>query len=398
MIPRFGAQAPTCEEIYMTRASWFETGLLIAVLASGLTLGACRRASGPPPPPPAGSATPSTAPSSAPVTPPPAPAGSAATGASAAPSLGAPAAAAPSPQPAKPVPQTLPAIVAKVGEESIEAWELESAVKQAEVNAGKPVPPEQRDAVMRSVLDELVTYHMFARESRAQKIAVTDAELDAQIKMIRDMFPTEEAFKQALASRGLTPERLRAQERRGLEAQKVLQARVESKVSVQDKDVEDFYKQNIDKFKQGETVHASHIFIAVPQGASAEQKNQARAKAQQVLSELKAGADFAEAAKKYSDDATGPDGGDLGFFGKGDLPPDFESVAYGLKPGTISGVVELGAGFHIVKVFERRAPRTIPLVEARDQVKAFLGQTQRQNFYQQFLDEVKARTKIEILV
>jgi parvulin-like peptidyl-prolyl isomerase len=73
-------------------------------------------------------------------------------------------------------------------------------------------------------------------------------------------------------------------------------------------------------------------------------------------------------------------------------------VAYGLKPGTISGVVELGAGFHIVKVFEKRAPRTAPLVEVRDQVKQYLGQMQRQTFYQQFLDEVKGKTKVEVLV
>jgi peptidyl-prolyl cis-trans isomerase C len=372
--------------------------LLTLAVAASLGLTACRRASGPPP---AGSAAPAAGPitSTPPATPPAGAAPGTPAGAPPLPGGGAPAQAqAPAAPPVKPMPAKLPAIIAKVNGESIEAWELESAVKQAEANAGKTVPPEQRDNVLRSVLDELITYHMLAAESRAEKVAVTDAEIDAQIKMIRDMFPTEEAYKQALALRDLTPERLRQQEKRGLEYQKLLNLQVESKVSVADKDVEAFYQQNIDKFKQGETVHASHIFVAVPQGAPADQKNQARAKAQQVLSELKSGGDFAALAKKYSDDATGPDGGDLGFFGKGDLPPDFEAVAWGLKPGTTSGIVELGAGFHIVKVFERRAPRTAPLVEVRDQVKAFLAQNQRQAIYQQFLDQVKSKTKIEILV
>jgi peptidyl-prolyl cis-trans isomerase C len=366
-------------------------GLLAAALGAGLA--GCRQST-----PPAGAAATS---ATTPAT------GSPATPAGAPPSTAAPAGSAPgtaqpgapaAAPPVKPVPATLPKVVAKVGGESVEAWELESAVKQAEVNAGKPVPPEQRDSVLRSVLDELVTYHLLAQEARAEKLVVSDMEIDAQIKMIRDMFPTEEAFTQALAARGLTPDRLRQQERRALEYQKVLQVQVESRVAVQDMDVDTFYQQNIDKFKQGETIHASHIFFPVAQSASAPEKDQARAKAQQALKELKAGGDFAALAKKYSADATAEQGGDLGFFGKDDLPPDFEAVAWGLKNGTTSGVVELGAGLHIIKVHERRAPRTAPLTEVRDQVKAFLVQGQRQTLYQQFLDQTKSKIKIEILV
>ena len=365
-------------------------GLLAAALGAGLA--GCRQST----PPAGGAATSATTPATgSPATPAGAP--SAAAPAGSAPGTAQPGAP-PAAPPVKPVPATLPKIVAKVGGESVEAWELESAVKQAEVNAGKPVPPEQRDSVVRSVLDELVTYHLLAQEARAEKLVVSDMEIDAQIKMIRDMFPTEEAYTQALATRGLTPDRLRQQERRALEYQKVLQVQVESRVAVQDMDVDNFYQQNIDKFKQGETIHASHIFFPVAQSASAPEKDQARAKATQALKELKAGGDFAALAKKYSADATAEQGGDLGFFGKEDLPPDFEAVAWGLKNGTTSGVVELGAGFHIIKVHERRAPRTAPLTEVRDQVKAFLVQGQRQTLYQQFLEQTKGKIKIEILV
>jgi len=365
-------------------------GLLAAALAAGLT--GCRQST----PPPGAAATAATTPATAsPATPAGTP--SAAAPAGSTPGIAQPGAP-PAAPPAKPVPATLPKIVAKVGAESVEAWELESAVKQAEVNAGKPVPPEQRDSVLRSVLDELVTYHLLSQEARAEKLVVAEMEVDAQIKMIRDMFPTEEAFTQALAARGLTPDRLRQQERRALEYQKLLQVQVESRVAVQDMDVDNFYQQNIDKFKQGETIHASHIFFPVAQSASATEKDQARAKAQQALKELKAGGDFAALAKKYSADATAEQGGDLGFFGKEDLPPDFEAVAWGLKDGATSGVVELGAGFHIIKVHERRAPRTAPLTEVRDQVKAFLVQGQRQTLYQQFLDQTKSKIKTEILI
>lgn len=298
----------------------------------------------------------------------------------------------------KPVPAVLPEVVARVNGEKIERWELESAVKQAEANAGAAVPAEQRDRVLRSVLDEVVTYHMLAQESRAEQLTVTDAELDAHLKMIRDMFPTEEAFQQALLLRALTPDRLRQQERRALAYQKLLQIQVESKVSVPDAEVDTFYKENLDKFKQGETIHASHIFLPVAKGATPAQKKEVRGRAEQALKEVKQGGDFAAVAKKYSDDTTAENGGDLGFFGKGDLPPDFEAVAFAMKPGQTSDVVELGAGYHIIRVLERRAPRTAPLEEVRNDVKAFLVQGRRQARMEEFLKGLKAKTKIEILV
>jgi len=307
--------------------------------------------------------------------------------------------------PVKPVPAVLPKVVAKVNGEEIQGWELNTALKQAEASAGGPVPADKRDVVLRGILDELVTYHMLAQEARGRKIEVSDGEVDAEMAKIRQSFPTEDAYKQALLQRGVTADQLRQQERRTLQTQKVVDAEVTSKLSVQDADVDAFYHQNPDRFKQGETVHASHIFIAVPSTATAAQKEQARAKATEILKQLRGGADFAALAKEQSNDSTSANGGDLGFFGKGDMPPDFEAVAWGLKPGAMSGVVELGLGqanvtpgFHIIKVHERRGPRTVPLTEVREQVKAFLLQGQRQAKLEQFINETKAKTKVQILV
>lgn len=307
--------------------------------------------------------------------------------------------------PAKPMPAVFPAVIANVNGEEVQGWELDTALKQAEASAGGLVPADKRDVVLRGILDELVTYHMLAQEARGMKLDVSEADIDAEMMKIRQSFPTEAAYKQALVQRGVTADRLRQQTRRTLQTQRVVDAEVTSKIAVQDADVDAFYNQNTDRFKQGETVHASDIFIAVPQNADAAQKEQTRAKAAAILKRLRAGADFATLAKEQSSDSTGAHGGDLGFFGKGDVPPDFEAVAWGLKPGAMSGVVELGggaanvtSGFHIIKVHERRAPRTVPLAEVRDQIKAFLLQDQRQAKLEQFINQIKAKTKVQILV
>jgi len=337
------------------------------------------------------------APQAAPASPAAAPATPQAAQPGAAPA-GAAAATPPSEAPVKPVPTKLPDVVARVNGEKVESWELEAAVKQAEANAGSSVPADQRDRVYRSILDDVVTYHMLAQEARAEKLTVTPQELDARIKMIRDMFPTEDAFKQALLLRGLTADRLQVQEERGLFYQKLLQAQVDSKVDVPDADVDAFYQQNIDKFKQGDTVHAAHIFFPVAKDATPAQKAEVKKTADDVLKQVKAGGDFGALAKKYSADTTAEQGGDLGFVGKGDLPPDFEAVAFNLKPGQTSDVVELGAGYHIIRVTEKRGPRTAPLAEVRNDVKAFMTQGKRQARLDDFVKQLKSKAKIEVLV
>jgi peptidyl-prolyl cis-trans isomerase C len=325
--------------------------------------------------------------------PPPAPAAAAAASPAAPPGVPAP------PGAPKPVPPEIPNVLARVNGEAIERWEFDNAVKRIEARAGAPVPAEKRDEVLRGVLDQLVAYHLLAQESRARKIAVGDQDVEARLAEIRKSFPSEDAFKQGIAAQGLTPEHLKDQARTSLEVAKVIEAEVTPKVAVQDADVSAFYQQNLERFKQGDSVHASHILFGVAQDASPAQKTEAKAKAQAALKEVRGGADFAAIARAQSQDQGSAErGGDLGFFPKGQMNPQFEDAAFKLKAGAISPVVETPFGFHIIKVHERRGPRTAPLTEVAGQIKDFLTQGQREQKLEQFVEQVKAKGKVEILI
>jgi len=348
--------------------------LFVLVFVALLGLPSCRKAAAPPP------STASTATPPAPAKP---PAGQPADAASA----------------IKPMPANIPPVVARVNGEAIERWEFENAVKRIETRAGGPVPPDKRDEVLRSVLDQLVAYHLLAQESRARKMDVDDATVEAQVGQLRGSFPTDQAFQQNIAAQGLTMDQVRQQARTNLLVQKVIDAEVASKIVVQDAEVSAFYQQNLDRFKQGDTVHASHILIGLPQNPSAEQKTAAKTKAQAVLKQVRGGGDFAALARAESQDTgSAQNGGDLGFFPKGQMTPPFEEAAFRTKPGAVSAVVETPFGFHIIKVHERRAPRTAPLAEVGVQIKNFLEQGQRQQKLEQFVEQVKTKSKIEILV
>jgi peptidyl-prolyl cis-trans isomerase C len=300
--------------------------------------------------------------------------------------------------PVKPVPAVLPSVIARVNGEEVQRWEVETTLKQAEANAGGPVPMDKRDAVIRGIIDELVTYHMLAQEARARNIAVPEAEVDTEMTTIRNSFPTAEAYQQALLMQGVTPDQLRQVTRLGMQTRKIIDAEVTAKVAVQDAEVDAFYNQNLERFKQGDTVRVSHIYFAVLPDATPAQKNQSRAAAQDTLKQLKAGGDFGKLAQERSNDATSANGGEMGFIEKGQVPADFEKIAFSMKPGTVSDVVELETGFHILKVHERRGPRTAPLAEVRDGLKQYLVDTQRQTKLDQFVAQLKTKSKIEILL
>jgi peptidyl-prolyl cis-trans isomerase C len=163
--------------------------------------------------------------------------------------------------------------------------------------------------------------------------------------------------------------------------------------------IDDFYKQNPEQFQQAESVHASHILISFPQNADAAAKQAARAKAETILKDVKAGKDFATLAKANSQDpGSAPNGGDLGFFQRGQMVPAFDEAAFKLAPGEVSELVETNFGYHIIKVAEKQAPRTVPLDEVRPQVQQFLEGQNRQTQTQAFVQTLRTKGKVEIFI
>ena len=137
-----------------------------------------------------------------------------------------------------------------------------------------------------------------------------------------------------------------------------------------DKDIEDYYKTNLkSRFTHPDTVHAQHILVAVPDGASEHEKAAAKAKAGDILKQVQAkGADFNKLAAKYSDDPSNRDhGGDLGSFGRGQMIKPFEDAVFAMKSGEIR-IVETKFGFHVVKLDSFTPAHTDTLAEARPKI------------------------------
>jgi peptidyl-prolyl cis-trans isomerase C len=313
---------------------------------------------------------------------------------------GKPAAApAATPEPPKPVPAELPNVLARVNGDDITKADFERALKFIEQRAGAPVPPERRNEIYRGLLDQLVRQQLLKQEVAARKVTVADADVDKRMAEIRGQFPSEDVFKQMLATQQMSADKFRADQREDLAITKMVTEALKDKVAVTPDQVNEFYKNNPDRFKQGERVRASHILVAVPQNADAAAKAKARAKAEGLLKKVKAGEDFAALAKQNSEDpGSAIQGGDLGYFQPGQMVGPFNDVAFKLAPGAVSDLVETQFGFHIIKVVDKQVARTVPLDDVRAQLTQFLENQNRQRETAAFVDGLRAKGKIEILI
>jgi peptidyl-prolyl cis-trans isomerase C len=301
--------------------------------------------------------------------------------------------------PPKPVPAQLPTVIAKVNGEAINKADFEQAVNQAEQQAGSPVPADQRDRVFRDILDQMIGFKLLEQEVKSRKVPVPDADVEAQLAQMKQQFPSEDAFKTALISQGMSLEQLKTEARQRLAISKLIEGEVAPKVSVKPEAVDAFYKENPDKFQQGEQVHASHILITAAKDADVATKAKARAKAESLLKQARAGQDFAALAKANSQDpGSAPNGGDLGFFAPGQMVPQFNDVAFALKPGAISDVVETDFGYHIIKVLEKKAGRTVPIDEARGRIQQFLEGQNREKETENFVKSLRSKGKVEVFI
>jgi peptidyl-prolyl cis-trans isomerase C len=324
--------------------------------------------------------------------PPAAAAGTGATG-QASPAGAVPGGAPPSgPPPIKPMPAQLPDVIARVNGEPVTKVDLDRLVKNMELSAKQPVPPERRDEILRQALDQLVTYTVLSQETRTRKVTVSESDIEGNVKQMRSSFPNEAEFTKALEARGLSIEKLREDTRIDISINKMMEAELAGQPLPSDAQVREFYDKNPDKF---ETARASHILFKFDQKADDAAKKKLFAEAQAVLAQLKGGADFAALAKKHSADGSAQQGGDLGVFNKGQMVPPFDAAVFSMKPGQLSDIVTTQFGYHIIKLAERAA---VPFEKVSPKIKEFLTEQQKRDRAQAFIEALKQKARIEVLV
>ena len=144
--------------------------------------------------------------------------------------------------------------------------------------------------------------------------------------------------------------------------------------SLSQQSLQSYYDNHLKEYQVPEKRRARHILFKVAENADQQARAAKKAAAEKVLKEIEAGADFAEMAKKYSEDSSKDRGGDLGFFGRGEMVPTFEQAAFSLDSGEMSGVVTSPFGYHLIKVEEIQPAQTRGFTEVSDSIRTKLSQ------------------------
>ena len=260
------------------------------------------------------------------------------------------------------------------------------------------LPPEAMKQAEEATLENLISAELLYQAGSKLEVKDLDKQLEAKLSQSKARFPSTVEYEKALQTVGLSEKELTEFTRKDIIINNLVQKEIAPKITISDDEAKKFYDENIDRFKQPESVKASHILVGVDPKATPEEKQKAKEKAEAILKKVKAGEDFAALAKKESTCPSSAQGGDLGFFTKGQMVAPFEKAAFALKPGEISDVVETQFGYHIIKVTEKKSGEAAKFDETKERIKEYLKGQKIQKAIAEYIATLRSNAKVEKLL
>ena len=289
-------------------------------------------------------------------------------------------------------------IAAVVNGQPITLSEIEERV-QPELNRipRGPAGEGQRKEVLKQALEVLIDEKLVESEATSLGIEVTEDDIQKGIEQLAKQNNMEPAqFRDALAAQGISLETVRDSLKRQQLVLRLLQYKVKPR-RVSDEEVQAAYA-SMNRSAEFE-VRARDIFIRAPGSAPPAQQQSLRARAEEALRRVKSGETFAKVARDMSDGPTAKTGGDLGYFGRGQLLPALEQPAFELEPGQMSGLIKTAGetgGYHILLVEDRRKVASRPIAEVQEEIRTRLANDSVMKEREHYLAQLRKTAQIDV--
>lgn len=295
--------------------------------------------------------------------------------------------------------EVISGVAAIVNDEIITSLELSrecSLALQAAEKRGM-VSPDSSAKRRSEVLDSLIARKLIRQKIKELNVVIPEEEVRQSIEDVkRQNKLSQEALVAALLSQGMTFDQYKEQMKDQLERLRLMSQEVKSKVQVTEKELKDYYAANLASFSEEDTYRARAIFLRLDADAAPKEIRAVMVKLETALAAVKKGGDFAEHAKKYSDDANvHKDGGDLGFFKKGEMLPEIEKIVLSIKSGEIDMIAAPG-GFYIIKLEEKRSGTAKQFEAVKAQIEETLYQKKSEERFASWLEVLRKEAAIEI--
>jgi peptidyl-prolyl cis-trans isomerase C len=276
------------------------------------------------------------------------------------------------------------------------AFDQELILMKAQVEqSGQKVEENQMPEFKKHVLNQLVTAELLYQESKQKGIKVPDDRSKQYLDDIKKRSPSEEAFKQELVAMKTTESEMLFKIGKALAIQELITKHLTTDSAVTDDEAKALYDSRPELFKKPESIKASHILIKVAPNASQAEKDEAMKKMKEIQEKVSKGEDFAELAKANSQCPSASNGGDLGFFTRGQMVKPFEEAAFSLAPGAVSSIVETQFGYHLIKTMEKKEPETVAFDAAKENIKKNLSKNKNKQQIDAHIQKLMETAKIE---
>ena len=295
-------------------------------------------------------------------------------------------------------------VAAVVNDHPIALSEVEQRAAPELAQVARERDPQKRadlrKRVMQGAVDALISEKLLEVQMDELGITVSDQEIDLGIEDVRRQNGmSAEQFEQALRSEGYSVEAYKTFMRGQLRRLKLINMKVRSKVKIADEELRNAYNQWARMEQQDPEVHARHILVQVAKDATPEQIKAAEEKARAIAEEArKPGIDFVELAKKKSEGPSAEDGGDLGYFKRGMMVPEFDKVAFSLDVGGVSDPIRTRFGFHVIKVEDRRALPVKTFEEMKGELQEKIFRDQMEKYTEQYVKELRQKATVEVRI
>lgn len=263
---------------------------------------------------------------------------------------------------------------------------------------GVTITEEQMSELKYEVLENLISTELLYQESQKNGIKIEEKEIDEsyEAQKQKGQFNTDAELEEALKQSNKSIASYRAEIKQGLAIDRFVQKKFTDNTVVSDSEAKKYYNDYPAYFQVPAQVRVSHIMIIVPSNADQSEKEAARAKIEQAMRRLKTGDNFENLAREVSEDATSKDnGGDLGYFYKGQAPQSFEDAAFALDKDKISDIVETDSGYHILKLTDKTDAMTISYEEAKNEIIENLKSSKVNSAVDNYIIVLRNRSTIE---
>jgi len=294
-------------------------------------------------------------------------------------------------------------IVAVVNNEIITLYELNQSFAPyvSNIKALNYPPEKERQTlfqVRQDILDKLIESMLADQQVKRDRITVSQKEINRAIERIKEQRQfTDEQLRRGLASQGMTMEEYRQEIEEQIRRTKLVNREVKAKIVITKEDIKEYYESHREKYAGEKKYYLWNMFIKVSSNSGSSQRNKARNRMEALLSQLKQGRSFESLVDELKQSTSAIQGTDLGLYRLDELSEQLRQVVKKMKTGEFSTVLDANFGFQILYVQKIDESRDQPLAAVESEIEELLYTEFVDNKYQEWLEELRARSHIRII-